>query len=517
MAQNVVMAVDHLDSGVVTLMFTDVEGSTALTRRVGDEVARRAIESHRRIVREAIGEHGGREIDSIGDGFMITFLSTRQAISCAVAIQKTLEEHGREHPEEDVRVRIGLNVGEVLERGGHPFGAAVNATQRVAGHAKGGQILVSEPVRHLAGTIPDVTFSDRGRSTLKGFSERWRLFEVVWQPARRRRRRSRKKLTPGAGCRTPSPGPPRPRRRSPSERSRSYPAEPEELDRVAPNSVGIVDTGDGDILGQVPVGSNPVDIAADPQNQRLWVASLGAGTISEIDPKSRAVVDTANAGERPRSLAAGEGFVWVANQFVDKLSIFDPRRGGVTDTIADLHGPKDVAVGFGAAWVALATDRSRHPHRRGRPKANQRIAAGTSVALGPKAVWVADGAEVVPIDPETLHAGTPITLRFTADQLAVGDDGTVWATHTADDAVSRIDAADGSVQTIENVGRGPTGIAVGEGAAWVAVSDGRALVRIDLGSRRVDRRIPLGSSPGAVAVADGHVWVTTQAASGSAG
>jgi DNA-binding beta-propeller fold protein YncE len=136
------------------------------------------------------------------------------------------------------------------------------------------------------------------------------------------------------------------------------------------------------------------------------------------------------------------------------------------------------------------------------------------VAVGPKAVWVADGAKVVRIDPATLHAATPITLRFAADQLAVGDDGTVWVTHTADDAVSRIDAADGSVQTIEDVGQGPTGIAVGEGAAWVAVSDGRELVRIDLGSRRVDRRIPLGSSPGAVAVADRRVWVTTQAASG---
>ena len=457
MAQNVVMAVDHLDSGVVTLMFTDVEGSTALTRRVGDEVARRAIESHRRIVREAIGKHGGREIDSIGDGFMITFLSTRQAISCAVAIQKTLEEHGREHPEEDVRVRIGLNVGEVLERGGHPFGAAVNATQRVAGHAKGGQILVSEPVRHLAGTIPDVTFRDRGRSTLKGFSERWRLYEVVWQPAREKA--------------PPKPKEAHARRRLPYTLAGAAAAAAvlavgtfallsggtSKLDRVTPNSVGIVDTGDGDILGQVPVGSDPVDIAADPQNQRLWVASLGAGTISEIDPKSRAVVDTSNAGERPRSLAAGEGFVWVANQFVDKLSIFDPRRGGVTDTIDDLHGPKDVAVGFGAAWVALATDRSVIRIDAG-TKANQRIAAGTSVAVGPKAVWVADGAKVVPIDPETLHAGTPITLRFTADQLAVGDDGTVWATHTADDAVSRIDAADGSVQTISRTSAaGPRG------------------------------------------------------------
>src|SRR5918992_1872774 len=172
---------DPFDTGVVTIMFTDVEGSTDLTRRLGDEAARRTIENHRRIVREQLAEHHGREIDSIGDGFMLTFLSTRRAIACAVAIQKALAEHAREHPDEEVRLRIGLNVGEVLERGGHPFGAAVNATQRVAAEAKGGQIFVSEPVRHLAGTIPEVTFRDRGRFQLKGFDERWRLYEVVWQ------------------------------------------------------------------------------------------------------------------------------------------------------------------------------------------------------------------------------------------------------------------------------------------------------------------------------------------------
>jgi len=509
-----VMAVDQFDTGVLTLMFTDVVGSTDLTHRVGDEIAQKAIESHRRIVREAIAKHGGREIDSIGDGFMIAFLSTRQAITCAVAIHKTLEEHGREHPAEDVRVRIGLNVGEVLERGGHPFGAAVNATQRVAGHAKGGQVLVSEPVRHLAGTIPDVTFRDRGRFTLKGFSERWRLYDVVWQPA--------KEKAP------PKPKPVRARRRLPFVVAGAAATAvvlgliaftllhggSSTLDRVVPNAVGIVDAGNGTIVGQIPVGSDPVDIATDPQNQRLWVASLGAGTISEIDPKSRAVVDASNAGDKPRSLAAGEGFIWVANQFVDKLSVFDPRRGGVTDTIDDLHGPKDVAVGFGAVWVALATDRSVI-RIDARTRAIQNVAPGTAVAVGPKAVWIADGAKVVRIDPATLRAASPITLRFASDELAVGDDGTVWVIHTADDAVSRIDAADGSVQTIEHVGQGPTGIAVGEGAAWVAASDGRALVRIDLRSRRVDRRIPLGSSPGAVAVADRRVWVvTTQAASG---
>ena len=72
---------DPFDTGVVTVMFTDVEGSTDLTRRLGDEAARRTIENHRHIVREQLAAHDGREIDSIGDGFMLTFLSTRRAIA----------------------------------------------------------------------------------------------------------------------------------------------------------------------------------------------------------------------------------------------------------------------------------------------------------------------------------------------------------------------------------------------------------------------------------------------------
>src|SRR5436190_6616178 len=260
-AENVVMAVDQFDTGVLTLMFSDVVGSTDLTHRVGDEIARQAIESHRRIVREAIVKHGGREIDSIGDGFMIAFLSTRQAITCAVAIHKALEEHGREHPAEDVGVRIGLNVGEVLERGGHPFGAAVNATQRVAGHAKGAQVLVSEPVRHLAGTIPDVTFRDRGRFALKGFPEPWRLSQFVWQPAK--------------ASAPPTPKPVRARPRLPFVVAAAAATAvvlaliafallhggSSTLDRVAPDAVGIVDAVNGATVVQVPVGSYPVDIA----------------------------------------------------------------------------------------------------------------------------------------------------------------------------------------------------------------------------------------------------------------
>ena len=169
------------DAGVVTIMHADVEGSTALTTRLGDEVGRGVLLETMRIVREQAEAHEGREIDSVGDALMLTFTSTRQAIAGAIAIQNTLAERERERPDETLRVRIGLNVGEVLERHGTPFGAAVNAGARVMSKAAGGQIFVSEMVRQLAGTVPGISYRDRGRHAFKGFDERWRLFEVVWQ------------------------------------------------------------------------------------------------------------------------------------------------------------------------------------------------------------------------------------------------------------------------------------------------------------------------------------------------
>jgi class 3 adenylate cyclase/streptogramin lyase len=500
---------DPFDTGVVTVMFTDVEGSTDLTRRLGDEAARRTIDEHKRIVRAKLKEHDGREIDSIGDGFMITFLSTRRAVACAVAIQRALEAHGEEHPDEEVRVRIGLNVGEVLERGGHPFGAAVNATQRVAAHARGGEIFVSEPVRHLAGTIPEVTFRDRGRRALKGFPERWRLYEIVWRlPKEKARPKPKPKREPAAR-----------RRRQLLLAGVSTAAAvvalaaflvlregASTLDRVAANSVGIIDPSSGDILGEIRVGSSPGDIAFGEGS--LWVANLNSGTISEIDPDSKELRDTFNAGDKPRGIAAGEGAVWVTNGFNNKLSVFDPAQDVVSATV-DLAGPKDVAVGHGAVWVANVTDGAvvRIDPVTHEP---ERFASGTAVALGENTVWVADGLKLTGFDPETRRVGRRFTLRFEVSQLAVGEDGVVWATHQTDDAVSYVDP-DGGSSALEGIANEPTGIAVGEGAVWVADSLGRSLVRIDAKSKKVERSIPLGSVPEAVVVAAGRVWVTTRA------
>jgi class 3 adenylate cyclase/tetratricopeptide (TPR) repeat protein len=177
-----VIVVQELPEGTVTVLFTDVEGSTDLTTRRGDEAAQEILRAQRELVRQQVEEHSGHEVKSLGDGFMVAFASARRAVACAVGIQRAVEEHNRRQPvDQQVRVRIGLNTGEVIQEEADLFGEAVNAAARIAAKAKGGQVLASEAVRVVTGRATDVELVDRGRFRLKGFPERWRLFEVVWQ------------------------------------------------------------------------------------------------------------------------------------------------------------------------------------------------------------------------------------------------------------------------------------------------------------------------------------------------
>jgi class 3 adenylate cyclase len=173
--------VGKLPEGTVTILFTDAEGSTALHTARGDEAAREILGAHEELVRGLVAEHGGHEVKSTGDGFMVAFASARRAVGCAVAIQIACHEQARSHSEAKTVVRIGLNSGEVTEQDGDLHGVAVNAAARIAAKAEGGQILVSSVAKDLAGMVPDASFANRGRFRLKGFPECWQLFEVVWQ------------------------------------------------------------------------------------------------------------------------------------------------------------------------------------------------------------------------------------------------------------------------------------------------------------------------------------------------
>ncbi len=164
---------------VHTIVFTDVEGSTALTQRLGDARARELLREHERMVREALKSHGGSEVKTLGDGFMASFSSATKALECAIAMQRAFAAHN-ESAEEPILVRIGLNAGEPIAEDDDLYGTAVNRAARITATAKGGEILVANVVRELA-EGKDFLFADRGEASLKGFEGTVRLFEVRWR------------------------------------------------------------------------------------------------------------------------------------------------------------------------------------------------------------------------------------------------------------------------------------------------------------------------------------------------
>ena len=166
-------------SGLVTILFTDMEGSTALTQRLGDARAREVLREHERMVREALRAHGGSEVKALGDGFMASFSSATRALECAIATQRAFAEHN-ESAEEPIRVRIGLNAGEPIAEAEDLFGTAVNLAARIAAQAAGGEILVANVVRELAAG-KGFLIADRGETALRGFEDPVRLFEVRWR------------------------------------------------------------------------------------------------------------------------------------------------------------------------------------------------------------------------------------------------------------------------------------------------------------------------------------------------
>ncbi len=165
--------------GTVTILITDVEGSTRLVSELGDELAREIQRKHDQILRDLLREHGGTEVRHTGDGLMAAFSSARRAVACSVEMQRKMLGQGPGPV--PLRVRMGLNTGEPIIEGQNYFGEAVIVAARVAAAADGEQILVSETTKGLAAEA-GFPFADRGVRELKGIGPR-RLFEVLWHVA----------------------------------------------------------------------------------------------------------------------------------------------------------------------------------------------------------------------------------------------------------------------------------------------------------------------------------------------
>jgi class 3 adenylate cyclase len=159
------------DRVLATVLFTDIVGSTDRAAQLGDRAWRGLLDAHDGVVRRQLERFRGREVNTVGDGFVATFDGPGRAIECACAIRDAVRALGME-------VRAGLHTGEVEVRGDDVAGMAVHIGARVAASAGPGEVLVSSAVPPLV-VGSRIEFEDRGERELKGVPGTWRLFAVV--------------------------------------------------------------------------------------------------------------------------------------------------------------------------------------------------------------------------------------------------------------------------------------------------------------------------------------------------
>lgn len=166
--------------GTITLVFSDLEASTALNVTLGDDAFASLLSAHEQLARRAARDHRGRLVKSAGDGLMLAFKRPHDAVAFAIDFQRSLTDLDVDAP---VKARIGVHTGEAVSRSGDYVGANVAFAARVSSRADGGQVLVSEPVR----TAVDVerlgaSYGRTRRHRLDGLPGRHPLHPVRWEP-----------------------------------------------------------------------------------------------------------------------------------------------------------------------------------------------------------------------------------------------------------------------------------------------------------------------------------------------
>jgi class 3 adenylate cyclase len=170
-------------AAIVTLLFTDLVGSTAMLSERGEDEAERLRRVHFGLLRDVAAAHGGQEVKNLGDGLMVAFGSAVNAIGCAIGIQQAVHRHSAREQDDRLTVRVGLNIGEPIRDEGDYFGTPVVVAKRLCDKAEGGQILASELLRALVGGRGSFAFRSCGPMALKGLAEPLPACEILWEPA----------------------------------------------------------------------------------------------------------------------------------------------------------------------------------------------------------------------------------------------------------------------------------------------------------------------------------------------
>ncbi|HEX7172345.1 MAG TPA: adenylate/guanylate cyclase domain-containing protein [Candidatus Limnocylindria bacterium] len=485
---------------LATVLFTDMVGSTERAIELGDRAWRTLLRRHHRAVRAELRRFGGHEVDSAGDGFFATFSQPAQAVRCALAIRAAVRSLG-------LAMRSAVHTGEVEPIGAKVGGVAVHLAARVLGAAGPDEVLVTSTVRELvAGS--ELTFTDAGTHTFKGFADSWHVFRVTGpepssdvlgadEPADRRLPARRSTLAIGGligaagvvgvllviGLGGAEPGV-----------------------TPGPNTVVRIDL-DNRVVAAVPVARAPVALAAEDRG--LWVASE-AGTITRLDLDDFATQVVGSVGI-PTALAVADGSVWVIQSYQGRVARIDALSVELRDTL-EIHGRR-VAAGDEVAWVTddLGDRVLRLSAVTGTQDGAVALDAASGprgIAIGERSVWVVTerSGAIVEIDQASLATvGHAIALGLPARDLAVGA-GAVWVTSMDADKLIRIDPERGQVtDTIDMCNEPDAVVASGDGV-WVACrADGIVRRMAPDGSLVADIAVP--GVPSALAIVDDGVWV----------
>jgi class 3 adenylate cyclase/DNA-binding NarL/FixJ family response regulator len=170
---------DELPGGTITFLFTDIEGSTRLLKRLGEDY-KLLLAEHHDLFRALFVEHAGREVDTQGDAFFVVFQRAKDAVATALAAQRAVAAHS--WPQQvDLRVRMGMHTGEPARAAERYIGLGVHRAARICSVAHGGQILLSHATYAVLADemLPDLRFRDLGEHTLKDLDRPERLYQLV--------------------------------------------------------------------------------------------------------------------------------------------------------------------------------------------------------------------------------------------------------------------------------------------------------------------------------------------------
>ena len=504
-------------SGLGAVLFTDIVGSTAIAAEMGNTRWVELVARHHRIVRRQIGRVGGREIDTAGDGFFVTFERPADAIRCAVAATEAVRELG-------IEIRAGVSFGELETAGRKPGGLVVNTAARVMSVGGPGEVLVPASVREIV-SGGGITFAEHGTHRLKGLDGEFRLSSVT-------------------GVDGAEVAPPLEEEQAAARRRDIFPAGARRTARIAGLAASVLAIG---ALVWLLLGrdtSEPLVIPPGPPSSAMVMIDPESGHVGTSVPIGGAdnrYLDALEFLDHP--MVVGEGGVWLLRP--PRLLHIDPLHEDVrSDAIhVGVGTSQTVAARFGSIWVltdrtvyrvhpgtdeiepflvlplasgigtyALAIDDQIwvgdsdgtivriDPSTEARQQAETGLNVG-KMALTDNGLWVADilRGEVARVDRDRLRPTTDlIEIGGVIDQMTgVGDD--LWILDTGVGVVTRVNTVSHATRTTR-VGDDPTDMAIGLGAVWVGDEDG-SLYRVDITTLDVEQ-LSIGAEVLAVGVDD---------------